>query len=222
MGTGSSETVGERLRRLRVERGLSQRELALAGVSHSYLSRLETGQRAPSVKALRLLATPLGVTAEYLETGTESGLGETLALDAELELRLGDPADAVIRFGQVLQAAESPDSELAHGAEIGIGLARAALGEHTAAVDALERALAGSGVSVTERPDAFAVLGRSYAALGQHPRAISLFRECLATLESQELVDPVLYVRFATYLAYALMDSGELGAANSVLADART
>ncbi len=222
MGTRSGETVGERLRRLRIERGLSQRELAQVGVSHSYLSRLEQGRRAPSVKALRLLAKPLGVTADYLETGVESGLGETLALDAELELRLGDPGDAIARFSQVLEAAGSPDSELADRGKIGIGLARAALGEHAEAVAVLEPALASSLVSVTDRPDAFAVLGRSYAALGQHPRAIALFRECLATLEAGELVDSVLYVRFATYLAYALMDTGDLAGANSVLADALT
>jgi transcriptional regulator with XRE-family HTH domain len=65
-----TETVGERLRRLRVERGVSQRTLAEPGVSYAYLSRIERGERAPSVKALRLIAPKLGVTAAYLETGS--------------------------------------------------------------------------------------------------------------------------------------------------------
>jgi Trp operon repressor len=45
------ETVGERIRRLREERGLSQRELAEPGVSYAYLSR--------------------GVTPLYLEVGRD-------------------------------------------------------------------------------------------------------------------------------------------------------
>lgn len=70
MGAGQpEETVGRRLRRLRHERGLSQRELSSRGVSYAYISRIEAGQRRPSVKALRVLATKLAVSAEYLETG---------------------------------------------------------------------------------------------------------------------------------------------------------
>jgi ribosome-binding protein aMBF1 (putative translation factor) len=65
------ETVGERIRRLREERGLSQRELAEPGVSYAYLSRIEVGQRVPSEKALRKLAAKLGVTPLYLEIGRD-------------------------------------------------------------------------------------------------------------------------------------------------------
>jgi hypothetical protein len=43
--TRGAETVGERIRRLREERGLSQRELAEPGVSYAYFSRLEVGPR---------------------------------------------------------------------------------------------------------------------------------------------------------------------------------
>ncbi|HET9675684.1 MAG TPA: helix-turn-helix transcriptional regulator, partial [Gaiellaceae bacterium] len=55
------EPIGVRLRRLRLERGLSQRELASQGVSYAYISRIEAGTRRPSVKALRMLARKLGV-----------------------------------------------------------------------------------------------------------------------------------------------------------------
>jgi transcriptional regulator with XRE-family HTH domain len=66
-----AETVGERIRRLRGERGLSQRELSEPGLSYAYLSRIETGQRVPSEKALRKLATKLGVTPLYLELDSD-------------------------------------------------------------------------------------------------------------------------------------------------------
>src|SRR6266508_2706620 len=51
---GQAETIGQRLRRLRLERGLSQRELSERGVSYAYISRIEAGARRPSVKALRV------------------------------------------------------------------------------------------------------------------------------------------------------------------------
>jgi len=63
------ESIGQRLRRLRIERRLSQRELSSAGASYAYISRIEAAARTPSVKALRQVATKLDVTVEHLETG---------------------------------------------------------------------------------------------------------------------------------------------------------
>jgi transcriptional regulator with XRE-family HTH domain len=65
------ETIGERLRRLRVERGLSQRQLSTDRAGYAYISRIEAGTRNPSVKVLRELADKLGVNAHYLETGEQ-------------------------------------------------------------------------------------------------------------------------------------------------------
>jgi transcriptional regulator with XRE-family HTH domain len=87
------ETVGERLHRLREERGLSQRELASPGVSYAYISRIEAGQRTPSVKALRQLASGLGVSVEFLETGTASPV-ERGVLDAGLDFASLSRAEA--------------------------------------------------------------------------------------------------------------------------------
>jgi len=87
------EAVGPRLKRLRLERRLSQRELACPGVSYAYISRIEAGTRQPSVKALRKLARTLNVTTAYLETGSDIDDLEERELrlaDAELALRLGD------------------------------------------------------------------------------------------------------------------------------------
>ena len=68
------ESIGQRLRRLRQERGLSQRELGEPGVSYAYISRVEAGDRTPSEKALRMLAARLGVTVLFLETGSDEGV----------------------------------------------------------------------------------------------------------------------------------------------------
>ncbi|MDQ2909805.1 MAG: helix-turn-helix domain-containing protein, partial [Actinomycetota bacterium] len=91
------ESIGQRLRRLRLERGLSQRELAGPGVSYAYISRIEAGARRPSVKALRQLARTLKVSPEYLERGSdlrEADERELALAEAELQLRLGEEPQA--------------------------------------------------------------------------------------------------------------------------------
>jgi transcriptional regulator with XRE-family HTH domain len=78
------EGIGARVRRLRLERRLSQRELSSPGISYAYISRIEAGARTPSVKALRRIASKLGVTVEHLETGEPTPIERGIA-DAGLE-----------------------------------------------------------------------------------------------------------------------------------------
>jgi transcriptional regulator with XRE-family HTH domain len=64
--------TGERIKALRRERGLSQRDLAAPGMSYAYLSRIEAGERTPSLSALIDLADRLETSALYLATGKTS------------------------------------------------------------------------------------------------------------------------------------------------------
>ena len=75
---GAADTVGGRIYARRLELGLSQRQLSGPGVSYAYISRIEAGQRQPSVKALRRLAARLEVSVQWLETG-ETDFGAALA-----------------------------------------------------------------------------------------------------------------------------------------------
>lgn len=63
------ETIGQRLRRLRVAAGLSQRQLSVPGVTYAFISRIEAGDRMPSLRSLVRLAERLDVSALYLLTG---------------------------------------------------------------------------------------------------------------------------------------------------------
>lgn len=67
--TTTEESIGQRLKRLRLDAGLSQRDLQTSGVSYAYISRIEAGTRNPSVKALRQLAERLDIPPAYLEFG---------------------------------------------------------------------------------------------------------------------------------------------------------
>ncbi|MGW6445506.1 helix-turn-helix domain-containing protein [Lentzea sp. NPDC055074] len=65
-GRKSLTRFGARLRAVRLQRGLSQKDLACPGVSMSYVSRLESGERVPSPTVVRRLAEVLGVDPSEL------------------------------------------------------------------------------------------------------------------------------------------------------------
>ena len=58
--------VGRRLKDARLAAGLSQRQLSFPGCSAAYISRLEAGDRVPSLQLLRKIAAKLGADEEYL------------------------------------------------------------------------------------------------------------------------------------------------------------
>src|SRR5438128_7394605 len=135
-----TETVGQRLRRLRLERGFSQRDLSAPGVSYAYISRIEAGARRPSVKALRMLAKKLGVTPGYLETGSDLDDAEARELrlaDVELRLRLDGDVDALELQAILDDATEHADAAAATRAHIAIGMNAAARADHATTIGAL-------------------------------------------------------------------------------------
>jgi transcriptional regulator with XRE-family HTH domain len=219
----TQETIGERLKRLRVERGLSQRALAARGVSYAYISRIEIGDRVPSMKALRVLASKLGVTADYLETGRNVPATETRALklgEAELLLRLdGDVGVAEDLLVEVLfDAVQHGDARDAVRARISLGLAAADRGDHEHAIEYLERALAEPWVTPLLYPDAFATLGHSYISAGRGAKpAADLFSAAIDSLVTATPVNGSSVVRFATYLSYALSDLGDFEGARAAI-----
>lgn len=61
--------VGRNFRRLRIERGLTQEEVAeLSGFSQQYISGLEAGKRNPTIVTIYELAVALGVSHVALVT----------------------------------------------------------------------------------------------------------------------------------------------------------
>jgi transcriptional regulator with XRE-family HTH domain len=72
-GEAVTETFGERLRRLRLERGFSVEAVASKiGVTHSIVRRAEYGDQMVRATRLATLARVLGVSVDYLLTGRES------------------------------------------------------------------------------------------------------------------------------------------------------
>jgi transcriptional regulator with XRE-family HTH domain len=226
LADSTAESVGARLKRLRLEQGLSQRDLSSQGVSYAYISRIEAGARTPSVKALRKLASKLGVSAEYLETGSELREVDDRSIrlaEAELEVRLGrDLSAAERKLEGILDAAiEAGDASAAARARAALGLLSAAGGRHLEAVELLEKATGDEHFQPPQlRPDVYGALGQTYVALGTPERAVSLFEDCLARERKETPRDFDAEIRYSTFLGHALAGSGETDLAAELVLDA--
>jgi transcriptional regulator with XRE-family HTH domain len=82
----SQPEFGQRLRRLRTQRGLSQRDLAVDAVNPSYISLLESGARVPTLDVVVHLARVLGV--ELTELARELALAPGDGADRDRDARL--------------------------------------------------------------------------------------------------------------------------------------
>jgi DNA-binding XRE family transcriptional regulator/mannose-6-phosphate isomerase-like protein (cupin superfamily) len=71
--TAAGSRLGETVRRLRKDRGLTLVELArAASLSHSFLSQLERGRSRPSMSSLHRIAQALGTTQPALMAAAET------------------------------------------------------------------------------------------------------------------------------------------------------
>lgn len=215
----AGETIGQRLKRLRLEKGFSQRELAAPGVSYAYISRIEAGTRQPSVKALRRLAAKLGISADYLETGSDldaEAARELRLTDLELAIRLGEPDGA--QAGLEALAAEARgagDRRTLLRANVALAALAQVHGNHVHAVKLLEAALDGEPFDPVAHADIYSQLARAYVASGRTSAAVELFERCLDEVAGGD--DPALEARYATALSYALTDIGDVTRAEQVV-----
>ena len=209
------EAVGRRLKAARERAGLSQRQLSFSGCSPAYISRIESGDRIPSLQLLRELGRRLGVSEDYLATGAEAagnGPGATL-VEAEVALSLDDLELAEGLFKGVL--GHSPDQRTHAGALAGLGHLAYRRGDPVGAVRFLEEALGLYRPDGPERPAAEDTLGRAYAMLGNLDAAVAVFERGLERAERRS--DPMEIVRFSVLLAYALIDGADFDRAEQIL-----
>jgi len=140
----SQESLGERIRNLRLRKNMSQAQLAWPELSDSYVSLIESGKRTPAPSMVALLARKLECSAAYLTTGvTEeamTGLQETLRY-AQIALQNGAADEARTCFAEVLAHPALTDlPALAHEARWGHALALEATGSLEEAIAELNRA----------------------------------------------------------------------------------
>ncbi|MDJ0384708.1 helix-turn-helix transcriptional regulator [Streptomyces sp. G-G2] len=154
---------GHRLKKLRMARGLSQTALAGEGMSTGYLSRLESGARQPTERAVTYLAGRLGLEPADFEEPATGSLAHALTLAAST-----GSSDAIEELRQAL-AAEGHESPVLRWQALWL-LAQAdrLQGDHVSERDRLTALVAlGDEVGVTElRARGLTRLARCLRSLG--------------------------------------------------------
>ena len=101
--------VGRRLKEARERAGLSQRQLSFPGCSPAYISRIEAGDRIPSLQLLREMGRRLGVSEDYLATGSERHDENAVLVEAEISLRLDERENAAKLYAEALAQATTSE-----------------------------------------------------------------------------------------------------------------
>jgi tetratricopeptide (TPR) repeat protein len=208
----SPQAVGERLKEAREQAAFSQRQLSFPGCSPAYISRIESGDRIPSLQLLRELGRRLNVSEDYLATGatpSPSRAGELA--QADVALRLDELDVAADLYSRLLEGGAA-DPERADACA-GLGQVAFRRGQPREAIRLLEEAR--DLPDPTRRAATADTLGRAYAMVGELESAIAVFESSLREAEARD--DDLEVMRFAVLLAYALIDTGNLGRAEELL-----
>ncbi|MEZ7006683.1 helix-turn-helix domain-containing protein [Streptomyces sp. AD55] len=206
-------TIGRRVQRLRVERGMTQRQLAEPAYTPAYISTLEAGRVRPSDDALRHIAERLGVGYEELVTGRPARLATDLRLrltEAQRTLAAGDAARAAELYGGLLAEAEAYhlDEERA-AALLGLGECAVDTGELGSAHEHFERAEAClADAPLPARVPALRGRAVTHYLAGELRYAVYLLESALDELNRGGLHDPdALLLLYASVIG-PYMDMG--------------
>jgi transcriptional regulator with XRE-family HTH domain len=103
------ETLGQRIRRLRSERGMSLAKVSGADFSRAFLNQVELGRSQPSTRVLRVIAGRLGTEMDFLLEGKLPNLDRELALErARVLLAQGSARRALTALGEAIDASDWP------------------------------------------------------------------------------------------------------------------
>jgi tetratricopeptide (TPR) repeat protein len=210
---GGLGAVGARIKKRRLEIGLTQAQLGEPKLTSAYVSLIEAGHRRPSPKALDYLARRLGVPQDELLTGRPAGL------EVELELRIQEARRELDR-GEV-EAAQSSMREVVKQAqrnELTRVEARAeeVLGAITEIVSGAQPALEHYQRAEElwrEQPlhlrfEAVAGLARCTRRLGDARLAIIMLESYRHELEASGKPDPLALMHTWTALIYPYFAAG--------------
>ena len=209
----SAAALAIRLREARERAELSQRALARDICTPAYVSRLEKGERIPSLQLLRQLAERLNVDADELASGVPAGARDPLG-DAELAMRLGETDEAREIFREALARGNHASRARALA---GLGQLAFQAGEHHDAIRLLEESIAARPASSSSNPGVADTLGRAYAMVGELESSIAVFQRALT--QASERGDVMETLRFSVLLANAFIDAGDFGKASVLLGE---
>ena len=103
------ETLGERIRRLRHQRGMSLAKVSGEDFSRAFLNQVEMGRSQPSTRVLRVIAGRLGTEVDYLLEGRLPNIDRELALErARVLVARGQARRALAALAEAATASDWP------------------------------------------------------------------------------------------------------------------
>ena len=104
-----AESLGQRIRRMRNERGMSLAKVSGVDFSRAFLNQVELGRSQPSTRVLRVIAGRLGTEVDYLLEGRIPSLDRELALErGRVLIARGEPRRALAALAAVAESSEWP------------------------------------------------------------------------------------------------------------------
>lgn len=202
-----------RLRRLRLDRGLTQLELAEPHYTGAFVSTIEAGRRRPSRAALEYFAERLGVDVGELETGVSPGTRSRLqlAIQESRTLVASGQFEAALTMASEIEASAR---EHEWSREVGQAqLLKALVDEQQGRVDsALVRFEAAEdcllGISAPLAVEALAGRCRCLQIKGDLRYAIHLLETRLRVLREAGIEDPGARARIHASLVAAYFEGG--------------
>jgi transcriptional regulator with XRE-family HTH domain len=102
-------TLGQRIRRIRKQRGLTLAKVGRDDFTRAWISQIELGKARPSIRALRVIAERLNTPVELLLEGREESVERETALEkARVLLARGEPRRALLALKPVVDWLEWP------------------------------------------------------------------------------------------------------------------
>lgn len=104
-----AETLGQRIRRLRHDRGMSLARVSGGDFSRAFLNQVELGRSQPSTRVLRVIAGRLGTEVDYLLEGRLPAMERELALEkGRVLVARGHARRALAALGAVVDSFDWP------------------------------------------------------------------------------------------------------------------
>ncbi|HEV3123063.1 MAG TPA: tetratricopeptide repeat protein [Candidatus Dormibacteraeota bacterium] len=184
--------VGERIRRLRLQRGMSQSELAGGRLTKGFISQVESGRSHPSADSLRFIASRLAVPLTALMPGVELSQQQAFLLRAaESELGLGNASAAQTHLDEVEPLLTSPRERSWHLRMRGEARLLQSRADEAVEDGLLAFDLVATADAPEEATRACNLLGKAHHVAGRLPAALLYFDRAAAFAEHRS-VGPVL------------------------------
>lgn len=203
--------LGQRLRERRQAAGLTLTQAVKGHATDGFLSRIETGDRRPSLKLLRGLAARLGTTPHQLVLGASPAewAARRAAIDwAHLSLRTGQAVQALEKTTDLV-ATLPEGASLTRRARFVHALALEGTGEFKAAAEQLEN-LVEETVNSEPPVDLYIALCRCLRQSGELGRAVDAGRRGLDQLTALGLEGLPQSIRLTLTLSAAYLERGDV------------